>query len=647
MFKSFPVDCLNNTEIKFDELIYLNNIELEKLLTVTQKTYKNFMKPFMELQFIVNEFFVPISHINLVNDSELSRQVYPIVLMKITRYFTELMQREDIYLAMKDLAKTELSKVEKKVVDDNILKFELSGVHLEGDKKTRIKEMSLRLAELSDQYSKNLLDATNEFELKLKDDTYIKSMPESDKSLALQTDKSYVFTLHAPSYISFMTYCDNRDLRKEIYKAYMTRATNNSKLIEEILSLRKEMSEILGYKNYAVMNNVSMSANSIDDVISFLEELAVKGKPFALKELAETQEFGKKLGIDNIESYDLGFINNIIKKEKLGFVEEDYLPYFESKNVTEGLLKFLSKLFDIQFLKVENVDVWDSEVVVYDLLVDGKPHARLFLDLYNRKSKRGGAWMNDWHTYRFDGEGTEYFSSAFIVANFPPPRDGKPSLLKHSDVTTLFHEAGHVIHHILSKVEEGYLSGVNGVEWDAIEFPSQFIENFAYEKKVLELFAKDFNTGVAIPDEMIDKLIKNKNFGSAMQLLRQTEFALFDMLVHQSDYKYTEVREILNKVREKVAVILPPDYTSFENGFSHIFAGGYASGYYSYKWAEMLSADAYLQFSEAGVFDKELARRFFDNILSRGAEETMDNLFFNFAGRKPDPEALLKTTGLL
>ena len=647
MFKSFPVDCLDNAEIKLDGLIYLNNIELEKLLKLTPKTYKNFMKPFMELQFIINEFFVPVSHMNLVNDSEVSRQIYPLVLMKTTKYFTELLQREDIYLALKEISKTELNSIEKKVIDDNILRFELLGVHLEGDKKNRIKDISLKLAELSDQYSKNLLDATNEFELKLKDDSSIKSMPESDKSLALQKDKSYVFTLQAPSFISFMTYCDNRDLRKEIYKAYMTRAVNNSKLIEEILSLKKEMADILGYKNYAVMNNKCMSAKSVEDVISFLEELAVKGKPFALKELEEIKEFGKKFDIENVESYDLAFINNIIKKEKLGFIEEDYLPYFESKNVTEGLLKFLSKLFDIKFVKVENVDVWDDGVVVYDLLIDNNPHARLFLDLYNRKSKRGGAWMNDWHTYRLDGDGKEYFSSAFIVANFPPPKDGKPSLLKHSDVTTLFHEAGHVIHHILSKVQEGYFSGVNGVEWDAIEFPSQFIENFAYEKKVLELFAKDFNTGKAIPDEMIDKLIKNKNFGSAMQLLRQTEFALFDMLVHESDYSYEEVREILNKVREKVAVILPPNYTTFENGFSHVFAGGYAAGYYSYKWAEMLSADAYLQFSEAGVFDKELARKFFDNILSRGAEETMDNLFFKFAGRKPDPEALLKTTGLL
>ncbi len=647
MFKSFPVDCLNNAEIKLDEIICLNNVELDILLKITPKTYKNFMKPFMELQFIINEFFVPVSHMNLVNDSDLSRQVYPLVLMKITRYFTELMQREDIYLALKEISKTELSSVEKKVIDDNILKFELSGVHLDEAKKNKIKDISLKLAELSDQYSKNILDATNSFELKLKDDSYIKSMPESDRSLALQADKSYIFTLHAPSYISFTTYCDNRDLRKEIYKAYMTRADDNSKLIEKILSLRKEMADILGYKNYAAMNNISMSAKSVEDVISFLEELAVKGKPYALKELEDIKEFGKNLGIDNIESYDLAFINNLIKKEKLGFVEEDYLPYFESKNVTEGLLKFLSKLFDIQFKKIENIDVWNDEVVVYDLLIDSKPHARLFLDLYNRKSKRGGAWMNNWHTYRFDGNGNEYLSSAFIVSNFPPPKDGKPSLLKHSDVTTLFHEAGHVIHHILSNVEEGYFSGVNGVEWDAIEFPSQFIENFAYEKKVLELFAKDCNNGEAIPDDMIDKLIKNKNFGSAMQLLRQVEFALFDMLVHQSDYSYEEVRGILNKVREKVAVIFPPDYTSFENSFSHIFAGGYAAGYYSYKWAEMLSADAYLQFSEAGVFDKDLARRFFDNILSRGAEETMDNLFFKFAGRKPDPEALLKTTGLI
>jgi len=647
MFQPFPIDCLDKPFEEMDSIIQCNKEILDTILSIDIKTYDNFMKPLMELSLSVNEIFTPIAHINSVNDSDRSREVFSALIPIVTDYFTDLAQNKDIYNAIQEILKSDLTDLQRKVVEDNIIKFQLSGVHLDDTKKLRIKDISLKLAELADTFSKNLLDSTNMFELVIKDDTSISSMPESDKALAKHDDGSYHFNLQAPSYMAFVTYCDNRELREYIYKAYMTRAESNSVLIEEILLLRKELATILDYKNYAEMNNIVMSAESVSDIFTFLDELAIKAKPHAKKELDELVDYAKQVDIDNLESFDLAYVTNLLKRERLDFIEEKYMPYFESKNVISGLLSFLSKLFNITFKEVIDTPIWHKDVNVYDLLIDNEVYARLYLDIYSRKEKRGGAWMNDWHTYRIDDHGNKFLSSAFIVANFAPPKGDKRSLLKHSDVTTLFHEAGHTIHHLLSRVTEADCSGVHGVEWDAIEFPSQFLENFAYEKSVLEIFAKHYETGEPLSETMIDKLIKNRDFGSAMQLLRQIEFALFDMKIHLDAYSYNQVRDILDKTREDIAVLLPPKYTCFENGFSHIFAGGYASGYYSYKWAEMLSADAYLMFSDAGVFDRDLADRFFNNILTKGASMKMNDLFYLFAKREPDPTALLRLSGLI
>lgn len=647
MFTSFPLDCLDNAKENLEKIISSNYENINNLLLIKDKNYENFMRPFMELDQKLNEFFTPISHLNSVSDSALSRQAFSSCIPVISEYSTNISQNVELYKAVTEISKlSNLTKAQYKTLKDHIQAFQLGGVHLEEDKKNRIKEINARLSELSDNFSKNLLDATNSFELIVKDDTDIKDMPESDKNVA-KFEGGYKFTLQAPSYLAFMTYCSNRDLREKIYKAYMTRAENNGGIIEEILKLRQEKAEILGYKNYAELKNQTMSCPTADTVLEFLYKLSDKGKPYAEKELEELIEFAKSKGIDKLESFDTAYLSNLIKKEKLNLNEEAYRPYFEKDRVVNGLFEFLHKLFNINFKEVIDTPLWHKSVKCYDLYDEfDNVFARIYLDLEARPEKRGGAWMNNWHTRRINDKGDIILPTAFIVANFPPSSENNPSFLRHDDVNTLFHEAGHGIHHLFSKVDEADVSGVNGVEWDAIEFPSQFLENFSYEPSVLSLFAKHYETNQLISDDLISLLIKNRNFQSGMFLVRQLEFGIFDMLIHQKAYNINEVKDILKSTRKKVAVITPPDYTAFENGFSHIFAGGYAAGYYSYKWAEMLSADAYISFSKAGVFDKNLSESLKNNVLAKGGSDTMSNLFENFIKRKPDEDKLLELIGI-
>lgn len=646
MFKDFPLNCLDNAKENLEKIIKSNYDKINNLLQIKDKNYSNFMRPLMELDQNLNDFFTPISHLNSVCDSPLSREAFSSCIPLISEYSTNISQNKNLYDAIIEISKSEkLTNTQSKVLKDHIQSFHLGGVHLEEDKQKRIKEINARLSELSDNFSKNLLDATNNFELVVKDDTDIKNMPESDKNSA-KIDGGYRFTLQAPSYLAFMTYCSNRDLREKIYKAYMTRAENNAIIIEEILKLRQEKSELLGFKNYAELKNETMSCPSANSVLEFLYKLSEKGKPYAQKELDEMATFAKEKGIEKVESYDTAYLSNLIKKEKLQLDEEAYRPYFEKDRVVNGLFEFLSNLFNIDFKEVKNISLWHSSVKCYDLYEKDSVFARIYLDLEARPEKRGGAWMNNWHTRRIDDNGNTILPTAFIVANFPPSSENNPSFLRHDDVNTLFHEAGHTIHHLFSNVDEADVSGVNGVEWDAIEFPSQFLENFSYEPAVLSLFARHYETCQQISDDLISLLVKNRNFQAGMFLLRQLEFGIFDMLIHQKAHSSQEVKKILSETREKIAVIFPPDYTCFENGFAHIFAGGYAAGYYSYKWAEMLSADAYITFSKAGIFDKNLAESFKENVLSKGGSDTMNNLFENFMKRKPDENKLLELIGI-
>ena len=647
MFINFPLECTKNSLEHVTNIINSNKEEIAKLLKLEKKTYLNFMRPLMELDCRLNDYFTPIAHLNSVCDSPETREAFTICLEPLSIYSSELSQNKKIYEAVKEISmQQDLTSEQKKVIKDSLESFKLGGVHLDDDKKKRLIEINTKLSELSDNFNKNLLDATNAFEIILKDDNHIKDMPESDK-MAAKIQQGYRFTLQAPSYIAFMTYCTDRELREEVYKAYMTRAENNSPIIEEILKLKHEKANLLGYKNYREMRNETMSCTSADYALEFLRNLSKKGKPYAEKELQELSNFAKTKGIEKLESYDTAYFSNLLKKEVLGFDSELFRPYFEKENVVQGLFTFLQKLFNIKFQEVKDIKLWHETAKCYNLLdSDNNTFARLYIDLEARPEKRGGAWMNNWHTGRIDDKNNIHLPDAFIVANFPPSKEGHPSLLRHEDVHTLFHEAGHAIHHLFSKCKESDVSGINGVEWDAVEFPSQFLENFAYEEKVLKLFAKHYETGEIIPDELIKKLIDNKNFQSGMFLVRQLEFGIFDLSIYDNAYTYKQVHEIILKTRQETAVIFPPDYVIFENGFGHIFGGGYSAGYYSYKWAEMLSADAYIAFSENGVFDEKIAKSFKENILEKGGSDTMQQLFINFMGRKPDENKLLQLMGM-
>ena len=620
---------------------------LETLLAQETKSYASFIKPFEMMEERLEQLFTPLAHLNAVNNSEATQNVYSEALPILTEYSTKIGQNLDIYQAIKVIKENEydaLNDEQRRVCDLNILHFELSGAHLDDAKKERLKAINLRKSTLSNDFSQNLLNATNAYEKIIEDEEDVKGIPQSDLDAArFEEDgrSKYRFTLQMPSYIAYMTYGPNRGIREEIYKAYTTRAPENAAIIDELLALKREMAQLLGFASYADYSLATKMAPNTQSVLNFLEELADASHRQAQEELQTLRDMCS----EELKSFDTAFYSEILKKEKYEIDEEQYRPYFEQNSVVEGFFEFLHHLFGVSFRPAE-CELWDEKASAYDLYVDDALRARLYLDLEARASKRGGAWMHNWQSHCSDEAGNEQLASAFIVCNFPPSSDSNPSLLRHNDVVTLFHEMGHALHHLLSTVNENGVSGVNGVEWDAVEFPSQFLENFAYEPQVLKLFAKHHESGEVISDVMIDKLVAAKNFQSAMAMLRQLEFGLFDFKLHKDSYQGEEVQALLDAVREKTTLITPPAYNKFQNGFSHIFAGGYAAGYYSYKWAEVLSADAFFAIVDQGLFDTKLGRDYLDIILGRGGSASMRELFHDLLGREPQTKSLLRLSGI-
>jgi len=645
-FSSVKVN-LDNFIDDLNKKIELNNLHVEKLLDIKNKSFSNFVKPIEMMEEHLDQFFTPLSHLNSVNNTDKTQEVYSQSLPIITQYSTKLSQNLDIYKAYKEIQKGEektLNQEQKRVIELNILNFELSGAHLDEKIKSRLEEINIKKSELSNNFSQNILDATNEYEYIIRDEKDIEGIPQSDILNAKFIDNGvtkYKFTLQMPSYIAYMTYGKNEKIREKLYKAYVTRAPQNEQIIDELLSLKDEMSKLLGFKNYASYSLASKMAKDEESVINFLEKLILNSKTQAKEELKEVQGIADKA----LESFDTAYYSEILKKEKYDLDEELYRQYFEQKSVVSGLLDFLNKLFGITFEKRDE-KLWDEKAFSYDLYLDNKLNSRLYLDLEARKGKRGGAWMHNYQTHCTDESGGEQLASAFIVCNFPPSTKENPSLLRHDDVVTLFHEMGHAIHHMFSSVNESEVSGVNGVEWDAVEFPSQFLENFAYEPDVLKLFASHYETGKVISNEMIDKLVRSKNFLSASGMLRQMEFSIFDFRLHTRLYQGDEVQNLLNNIREDTALIKTPSYNKFQNGFSHIFAGGYAAGYYSYKWAEVLSADAFFNVVDEGIFGSETAKKYLDIILDKGGSLSMEILFKDLMAREPNPESLLRLNGI-
>ena len=642
-FLKFEVD-LDNFIKKLEKKIEKNNKKITELLNIKDKTFANFVKPLELMDEDLEEFFTPLSHLNSVNNDEENQDIYTKSLPIITEYSTKLSQNLDIYKAFKLLEKEDgLNSEQKRVIELNIQNFELSGANLSEDKKKRLEEINLKLSLKANDFSQNLIDAINEYEMIL-EEVDVKGLSQEDKkSYEVQIDgvKKYKFTLQMPPYITYMTYGQNREKREELYKAFVTKAPQNAQIIDELMELRQEMARILGFENYAQYSIAPKMAKDEKTVVSFLENLVDAAKPMAKKELEELREFAD---IEDLHSYDLSFYAQKLKKSKYDYDQELYRPYFEQNSVVQGLFKFLNSLFGIEFVKNDE-KLWDAKATSYDVLVDGTVRARLYLDLESRKGKRGGAWMHNWQSHHIDERAVEHLASAFVVANFPDSTNS-PSLLRHDDVVTLFHEMGHALHHMLSKVNENGVSGIAGVEWDAVEFPSQFLENFAYEPKVLKIFASHYKSGEILSDEMIDKIVEVKNFQSALGMLRQVEFSLFDFKLHQSLHVKEEVQNLLDSIRESTSLLKTPSYNKFQNGFAHIFAGGYAAGYYSYKWAEVLSADAFFAIVDEGIFDTKIGKDYLEIILGLGGSKSMRDLYLELRGEEPKVESLLRLNGI-
>jgi oligopeptidase A len=646
-FSKFKIDNLKDFPQKLKQLLDKQLKIIEDISKSNKSTYKEVLKPLQDLDNELELFFTPLSHLNSVKNSKETQKAYEESLPELSKYSSQISQNEELFKKIEKLDSNDLE--EKRVIENSVRDFILSGAKLPIEKKKELEEINLKLSELSNKFSQNLLNANNSYELIIENPRDVVGIPEHDLELA-KTQKDgkevYKFTLQIPSYMAYMTYGINRGYREELYRAYTSRAPENSQIIDEILSLRDKKAKILGFDNYADLSIATKDANSTKDVIEFLEQLLQLSKPQAIKELQELQEFAKKEdNIAQLEPFDIAYYSEKLKKSKFDFDENMTKPYFEQQKVLNGLLEIVSTLFKVEF-KPTDTSIWHKKVKVFDIYKEGEISGRIYFDLEARKDKKGGAWMNNWQTHFIDTNGKKHLPAVFIVANFSASTKNTPSLLKHNDIVTLFHEMGHGIHHLFSKCHEFYVSGVNGTAWDVVEFPSQFLENFAYEKKILKKFAFHYQTGEPMSEELLDKIKESKNFQSALGILRQVEFSLFDMLLHQKLYQGDEVQKLLDNIRKETSLLRVPKYNKFQNGFGHIFSGGYSAGYYSYKWAEVLSADAFFECIDNGNFNQEKADGYYKYILSKGSSEDMSQLYFKWLGRKAKVESLLKLYGI-
>ena len=644
MFQNFHI---NNLETFPKELDTLLNHQRTIIATITQSedtSYEKVLKPLQDLDEELGLFFTPLSHLNSVMNSEETQKAYEASLPLLSKFSSEMAQNVELFQKIEHIKAH--SEEAKTVISHEIRDFVLSGINLPATEKKRIEEINLKLSELSNTFSQNLLDATNAYELIIEDAKDVKGMPDSDIEAAKEEKEGktlYRFTLQMPSYLAYMTYGPNREYRKELSKAYSTRAPQNAEVIDQILALKNEKAKLLGFNNYAHYALETRDASSEEDVIGFLNDLADAALPQAKNELSELKAFAQKTdGITDFSGYDVGYYSEKLKKEKFNFDDTMTKPYFVQEKVLNGLLKIASELFSVTFKPVD-VPTWHECVKAFDIFEDDTLSGRIYFDLEARKEKRGGAWMHDWETHYVDSKGKTHLASAFVVCNFSPATESTPSLLRHDDVVTLFHEMGHAIHHLFGKCKERSVSGINGVAWDVVEFPSQFLENFAYEPAILQRFGFHYESGEPISAELMAKIKETKNYQAALGILRQVEFSLFDFKLHQSLYQGDEVQALLDNIRTKTSLLPVPKYNKFQHGFAHIFAGGYAAGYYSYKWAEVLSADAFFScLDEKSGFNKEAAKGYKEHILANGGAKKMSELYQEWLGRKAEVKSLIK-----
>jgi len=628
-------------------------------------TWENFVEALEEMDDTLSRTWSPIGHLNGVMNSDALRAAYNACLPKLSDYGTEVGQNEDLFRGYQAVATQEhLDPTQRKLVENALRDFHLSGVDLPADKKARYKAISQELSQLTSKYSENLLDATNAWTKRITDPAQLAGLPESALGLARQNaqqrdQEGWLLTLDMPSYLPVLTYADHRDLRFEVYQAYSTRASDqgphagqwdNGAAMERILALRHELAQLLGFANYAERSLATKMAPSPDAVLAFLNDLADRSLAQARQELAEVQAFAREHhGMDTLEPWDLTYYGEKLRLHRYQISQEELRPYFPVSRVLTGLFEVAQRLFGVRIEESQTFETYHPDVRFFEIRDQETRQLRgqFYLDAFARPNKRGGAWMdvctNRLHTARYD-----QIPVAYLVCNFSPPVGAKPSLLTHNEVETLFHEFGHGLHHMLTRVDYPAVAGINGVAWDAVELPSQFMENWCWERAPLDLFAAHWETGAPLPPELYERMTAAKNFQSGMQMMRQLEFALFDFRIHleYDPARGGRIYEILEDVRDQVAVVRPPAFNRFAHGFSHVFAGGYAAGYYSYKWAEVLSADAFSLFEERGVFDAATGRAFRENILEKGGSRDAMDLYVDFRGRPPTTDALLRHSGI-
>ncbi|HEX9672103.1 MAG TPA: M3 family metallopeptidase [Burkholderiales bacterium] len=628
-------------------------------------TWRDFVQPLEEANERSHRAWGVVGHLNAVMNSPELREVYNANLPKITQYYTELGQHPGLYAQFKALKGGPefgaLTRAQKKSVENELRDFRLGGAELPPEKKARFREISEQLSRLSSRFSDNLLDATNAFSHHITEPALTAGVPEDVLAAAREAAQAegkpgWKFTLHAPSYLPVMQHAENRSFRELMYRAYVTRASefgkpewDNTALITEIVKLRREQARLLDFADFAEYSLEPKMAESPRQVLDFLNELAARAKPYAERDLRELTEFARaELRLERLEAWDLAFASEKLRAKRYAFSDLEVKPYFPETKVLPGMFRLVETLYGLR-IEPATAPTWHPDVRFYSIRDRaGNPVGQFYTDLYARASKRGGAWMDDAITRRLKN-GAVQAPVAYLNCNFSAPVGAKPALFTHEEVTTLFHEFGHGLHHLLTRVDDLGVSGINGVEWDAVELPSQFMENFCWEFEVLEPMTAHADTGQPLPRALFDKMFAAKNFQSGMQTVRQLEFSLFDLHLH-SDFDPAGSKtalELLNEVRARVAVVFPPAFNRFPHNFSHIFAGGYAAGYYSYKWAEVLSADAYSLFEENGVLDPRTGQRFWSEILAVGGSRPALESFVAFRGREPKIDALMRHSGMV
>ena len=626
-------------------------------------TWDNFASRLEDMEERLSRAWSQVGHINAVVNSPELREAYNENLSKLTDFYADLGQDERLYAKFRTLRNSAgfeaLTTAQKKIVENELRDFRLGGAELPAVQKVRFKEIQEELSKLSSRFEENVLDATNDYALYVHDAETLKGIPEDVLQAAADAAKAddkagWKFTLHFPSYLPVLQYAENRELRETLYRAYATRASefgkpewDNTSVIAQTLKLRHEAAQLLGFDNYAELSIATKMADSAQHVESFLKDLAARAKPFALRDKIELDEYAAKLGITDMQAWDVSYVSEKLREDKYAFSDQEVKQYFPEHKVLAGLFKVVETIFGIHVSRSE-APVWHEAASFYDINDDkGELIGQFYLDLYARNNKRGGAWMDEAITRRKSAGGLTK-PVAYLTCNFSAPVGDKPALFTHDEVLTMFHEFGHGLHHMLTEVDDYSVSGIKGVEWDAVELPSQFMENFCWEWEVLRNMTAHVDSGEQLPRALFDKMVAAKNFQAGMQTVRQIEFSLFDIRLHSAfdPHGATTALDLIESVRDEVAVVRPPKWNRFPHNFTHVFSGGYAAGYYSYKWAEVLSADVYSMFEEDGVLSREAGQRYWQEILAKGGSRSAMESFAAFRGREPNIDALLRHSGM-